>query len=196
MKEKSMLEQIMEEANRNPILTEEDLKNVMTQEDIDRTVDEFTAFCLWFESHFERGINPTKEQEEEKVKEIENWSDEQLKAYIAKLYDKSRSEDYDSLIKPFQTKYLFHTQNLRGTASIAIFDLKKLHKLTSKNAVLKGRVTLNNEPLRGSIIIDFEKDLVQYNYKGKYPHYTLTIDPSVRDLWNELVLILKANKNL
>ena len=103
---------------------------------------------------------------------------------------------YDSIIIPFKTEYLFHTQNLRGTASIAIFDLKKLHKLTSKNAVLKGRVTFNNEPLRGSIIIDFEKDLVQYNYKGKYPHYTLTIDPSVRDLWNELVLILKANKNL
>ena len=101
----------------------------------------------------------------------------------------------DSLITPFKTKFLFHCQNLRGTAAITIFDLKELYELTPQKAILKGDITFNDEPLHGSIIIDFVKDKVQYNYKGKAPRYTLTIDPSKRDLWNKLVNELKASIN-
>lgn len=101
----------------------------------------------------------------------------------------------DSLITPFKTKYLFHCQNLRGTAAITIFDLKELYELTPQKAILKGDITFNDEPLHGNIIIDLVNDKVQYNYKGKAPRYTLTIDPSKRDLWNKLVNELKASIN-
>ena len=93
----------------------------------------------------------------------------------------------DSLITPFKTKYLFHCQNLRGAAAITIFDLKQLYELTPQKAILKGDITFNNEPLYGSIIVNLQTNQVQYNYKGKYPHYTLTIDPSKKQLWDELV---------
>jgi len=93
----------------------------------------------------------------------------------------------DSLITPFKTKYLFHCQNLRGAAAITIFDLKQLYELTPQKAILKGDITFNNEPLYGSIIVNLQTNQVQYNYKGKYPHYTLTIDLSKKQLWDELV---------
>ena len=93
----------------------------------------------------------------------------------------------DSLITPFKTKYLFHCQNLRGAAAITIFDLKQLYELTPQKEILKGDITFNNEPLYGSIIVNLQTNQVQYNYKGKYPHYTLTIDPSKKQLWDELV---------
>ena len=93
----------------------------------------------------------------------------------------------DSLITPFKAKYLFHCQNLRGAAAITIFDLKQLYELTPQKAILKGDITFNNEPLYGSIIVNLQTNQVQYNYKGKYPHYTLTIDPSKKQLWDELV---------
>ena len=93
----------------------------------------------------------------------------------------------DSLITPFKTKYLFHCQNLRGAAAITIFDLKQLYELTPQKAILKGDITFNNEPLYGSIIVNLQTNQVQYNYKGKSPHYTLTIDPSKKQLWDKLV---------
>lgn len=96
-------------------------------------------------------------------------------------------KETDSLFSPFRTKYLFHCQNLRGAAAITIFDLKQLYKLTPQKAMLKGNITFNNEPLYGSIIVNLQTSQVQYKYKGRYPHYTLIIDPSKRDLWNELV---------
>lgn len=101
----------------------------------------------------------------------------------------------DSLITPFKTKYLFHCQNLRGAAAITIFELKQLYELTSQKAILKGDVIFNNEPLYGSVIVDFVSNTVQYNYKGKYPHYKLIIDPSKKDLWNKLVEELKTSVN-
>lgn len=92
----------------------------------------------------------------------------------------------DALIVPYKTKYLFHTQNLRGTAAIAIFDLKQLYELTPQKAILKGDVTFNYEPLySGRIIIDFIRNTVQHPYKGE--RYTLLIDPSKRDVWNSLI---------
>lgn len=101
----------------------------------------------------------------------------------------------DSLISRFKTKYLFHCQNLRGTAAITIFNLKELYELTPQKAILKGDITFNDEPLYGSIIVDLINNNVQYNYKGKSPRYTLTIDPSKRDLWGNLVNELKASVN-
>ena len=101
----------------------------------------------------------------------------------------------DSLITPYKTKYLFHCQNLRGAAAITILDLKELYELTPQKAILKGSITFNDEPLYGSIIINLINNKVQYNYKGKSPHYTLTIDPSKRELWDKLVNELKASIN-
>lgn len=101
----------------------------------------------------------------------------------------------DSLIRPFKTKYLFHCQNLRGAAAITIFNLSELYELTPQKAILKGEITFNDEPLHGSVIIDFVKDKVIYNYKGKSPRYTLLIDPSKKQLWEKLVAELKSSIN-
>lgn len=93
----------------------------------------------------------------------------------------------DSLISPFKTKYLFHCQNLRGAAAIVVFDLKLLYELTSQKAILKGDIWFNDEPLYGSIIVDFKMNQIYYNYKGKSPRYKLIIDPSKKDLWDKLM---------
>ncbi len=101
----------------------------------------------------------------------------------------------DSLISPYKTKYLFHCQNLRGAASILIFELKQLYELTPQKAILKGDITFNNEPLSGSIIIDLINSQVCYNYKGKSPRYKLTIDPSKQKTWNKLINELQTSIN-
>jgi hypothetical protein len=70
-----------------------------------------------------------------------------------------------------------------------------LYKLTNNEAILKGDIVFNGEPLFGSIIVNLSNNQVQYNYKGKRPRYNLTIDPSKRDLWNKLVSELQTSVN-
>ena len=93
----------------------------------------------------------------------------------------------DSLITPYKTDYLFHCQNLRGTAAITIFHLDELYELTPQKAILKGNIVFNGERLWGSIIVDMTNHSVCYNYKGRSPRYTLQIDPSKKDLWDRLI---------
>ena len=101
----------------------------------------------------------------------------------------------DSVITPYKTKYLFHCQNLRGAAAILVFDLKQLYKLAPQTTILKGDITFNNEPLYGSILVDLTTGQVQYNYKGKSPRYSLTIDPSKKSLWDKLIAELQTSIN-
>lgn len=93
----------------------------------------------------------------------------------------------DSLITPYKTDYLFHCQNLRGTAAILIFNLEQLYELTPQKTILKGNTIFNGEQLGGSIIVDMATHKPYYNYKGKSPRYTLQIDPSKKDLWDGLL---------
>lgn len=99
----------------------------------------------------------------------------------------------DSLIAPFRTKYLFHCQDLLGTASITIFDLAQLYELTPKRAILKGGIVFNGTILHGKIIVDLTTEEVFYNYQTQNPRNKLFIDPSKRDLWNKLVGELRAS---
>lgn len=93
----------------------------------------------------------------------------------------------NSLIEPYKTSYTFHCVNLRGTASLTIFTLEQLYLLKQDKAILKGKIVFNGEQLHGSIIVDMNTKKVYYNYKGKKPIYSLTIDPSKKDLWNDLL---------
>ena len=93
----------------------------------------------------------------------------------------------DSLITPYKTDYLFHCTDLLGTAALLVFNLIQLYKLSNDEAILKGNVVFNGEPLLGSIIVNLSNNQVQYNYKGKRPRYNLIIDPSKRELWNKLI---------
>ena len=96
---------------------------------------------------------------------------------------------------PYMTKYLFHTQNLRGTASLLYFDFRELGGFTQDKAILKGGIVLNNEgPVYGSVVVDLLGGKVQYRYKGKSPCYNLTIDPSKRELWDGLIKELATHK--
>ena len=101
----------------------------------------------------------------------------------------------DSLIAPYKTDYLFHGSDLVGTASLLVFKLEQLYKLSSREAILKGEVVFNGEPLKGSIVVNMTTKQVQYNYKGKPPRYNLTIDPSKRDLWDSLIDELQVSVN-
>lgn len=105
----------------------------------------------------------------------------------------SDTDAADSLIAPFKTKYLFHCQDLLGTASITIFDLAQLYELTPKRAILKGGIVFNGKILHGKIIVDLTTEEVFYNYQTQNPSYKLFIDPSKRDLWNKLVGELRAS---
>lgn len=93
----------------------------------------------------------------------------------------------DSLITPYKTDYLFHCTDLLGTAALLVFNLTQLYKLSNNEAILKGNIIFNGEPLLGSIIVNLSNNQVQYNYKGKRPRYNLIIDPSKRELWNKLI---------
>jgi hypothetical protein len=101
----------------------------------------------------------------------------------------------DSLIAPYKTDYLFHGSDLLGTAALLVFKLKQLYKLSPKEAILKGDVVFNCEPLKGSILVNMATKQVQYNYKGKSPRYNLTVDTSKRDLWNALINELQLSVN-
>ena len=101
----------------------------------------------------------------------------------------------DSLITPYKTVYLFHCADLVGTAALLVFNLTQLYKLTNNEAILKGNIVFNSEPLLGSITVNLSNNQVQYNYKGKRPRYNLTIDPSKRELWNKLIKELQASIN-
>lgn len=101
----------------------------------------------------------------------------------------------DSLIAPYKTDYLFHGSDLVGTASLLVFKLEQLYKLSSREAILKGDIVFNGEPLKGCIIVNMTTKQVQYNYKGKAPHYSLTIDPSKRNLWDSLINELQTSVN-
>ena len=85
-------------------------------------------------------------------------------------------EAADSLIKPYKTSYLFHCQNLRGTAALTVFKLEQLYELTPQKAILKGEITFNNERLYGSIIINLSDMTVYYIIRGKVQNtdYLLT----------------------
>ena len=93
----------------------------------------------------------------------------------------------DSLISPYKTDYLFHCQNLRGAAALTVFELEQLYLLNEDKAILKGKITFNNERLYGSIVIDMRTRRTYYNYKGQRPEYTLQIDPSKKQIWDGLV---------
>jgi len=93
----------------------------------------------------------------------------------------------DSLISRYKTEYLFHCQNLRGAAAITIFSLQELYCLDNDKAILKGDIVFNGERLHGSIIVNMKNFQVVYNYKGKSPHYKLTIDPSKKEMWDALI---------
>lgn len=93
----------------------------------------------------------------------------------------------DSLISPYKTDYLFHCTNLRGTASITIFNLEELYLLNDSKAILKGEIIFNGEHLNGSIVVEMPTHKTYYNYKGKAPKYLLQIDPSKKDVWEGLL---------
>ena len=93
----------------------------------------------------------------------------------------------DSLIRPYKTDYLFHCQNLRGTAAITIFNLEELYELTPQKVLLKGSIVFNGEPLKGVIVVEMPTHNVYYNYKGKSPKYKLLIDPSKKEQWDDLL---------
>ncbi len=93
----------------------------------------------------------------------------------------------DFLILPYKSDYLFHCQNLRGTAAITIFNLEELYELMPQKVLLKGSVVFNGEPLKGVITVEIPTHKVYYNYKGKYPQYKLLIDPSKKKQWDDLL---------
>ena len=101
----------------------------------------------------------------------------------------------DSLINPYKTDYLFHGSDLLGTAALLVFNLEQLYKLSSKEAILKGDIVFNGEPLKGSIVVDMTTKRVHYNYKGKTPRYNLIVDPSKRQLWDSLIDELQVSVN-
>ena len=93
-------------------------------------------------------------------------------------------------IEPFKSKYLFHTQNLRGIAMLLIFDLKELSELNHSRAILKGDVLLGKEALSGKITVNKETGQVSYKYKNRSPQYRLLIDPSSKNRWEKLLEML------
>ncbi len=101
----------------------------------------------------------------------------------------------DSLVTPYKTDYLFHAVDLVGTAALLVFNLEQLYKLSNKEAILKGNIVFNGEPLYGSIIVNMETKQVRYNYKGNRRYYNLTIDPSKQEQWDSLVNELQTSVN-
>lgn len=101
----------------------------------------------------------------------------------------------DSLISPYKTDYLFHGVDLVGTAALLVFNLEQLYKLSKREAILKGNIVFNGEPLYGSIIVNMETKQVRYNYKGNRRYYNLTIDPSKQKQWESLVNELQTSIN-
>lgn len=87
----------------------------------------------------------------------------------------------------YRDNYTFHCTNLRGAASLLVFTLEQLYSLHQNKAILKGMITFNGEQMSGSVIVDVNTKNVSYNYKGMKPTYSLTIDPSKKQKWNQLI---------
>ena len=139
--------------------------------------------------------NATKQAQQDRINGIEQSKHGKPNIDVISHGISLSQKAAESLIAPFKTDYLFHCDDLLGTAALLVFDLKELYKLSSKEAILKGSITFNGEPLYGSIIVNLSTEQVQYNYKGKRPRYNLIIDSSKRDLWNRFIGELQKSVN-
>lgn len=105
------------------------------------------------------------------------------------------TKDSDTIIEPFKATYMFHSEDLLGTATILYFELKQLWGIEPGKAILRGKITYIGEKINGSVIVNLRTFEVRYYYKGKSPRFNLIIDPSKRGLWNKLVYELQVYAN-
>jgi len=97
----------------------------------------------------------------------------------------------DSDMHSYITDFIFHCQNLRGTAAVLIFSFEELYSLQPDKAILKGTVFFNNEERQASITVKFINNNVFYSFQHiKIP---LQIDPSKKELWEKLINEIKNN---
>ena len=110
--------------------------------------------------------NATMKAQQERLKGIPTSPHGKPNLDVIQQGIKLSQQAADSLITPYKTDYLFHAVDLVGTAALLVFNLEQLYKLSNKEAILKGNIVFNGEPLYGSIIKNMETKQVRYNYKG------------------------------
>ena len=153
------------------------------------------------EAIYARIYHTTNQAQQNQLSGISSKNPRKNNMEIIKQGVSSDNDNEMALIKPFQTDYVFHCQNLRGTAALTVFYLKELKSLDTQKAILKGDIFFNDEQLYyGDIIVDMSSNNVVYKYRGRSPQYRLQIDPSKKALWNELICqlanSLKTRENL